>query len=139
MGLSARRRVRILDTRRRLQTIPTLIGKTVGTAAQFYNELAPDGRELTPAEVAAAREQLIAVTLCLRSIHPDWDLIDFGAEEGQRRGRDADWRPAISVLRMIQRGLALALSENPARRHQAMPIEELRPFLAGVYQFLRDL
>ncbi len=88
---------------------------------------------------AAAREQLEAVTVCLRSIHPDRDIIDFFAEEGRRVGQDSDMRPTISVLRMMQRSLALALSDDQANRAHAMPIEELREFVIPVLRFWRNL
>lgn len=118
--------------------IAELLGLTASRAASFYAELAPDGRELAPDEAEAVRTQLLAVTTCLRSIHPDWDIIEFVAE--QRRGRrDADLRPTISVARMMQRGLALALSDDPERRRQAMPIEELRRFLIPVLRFWRQI
>jgi hypothetical protein len=112
---------------------------TVGRTAGLYAELVPDGRELTPREAAAAREQLEAVAICLRDIHHDRDIIDRFAEEGRRIGRDADMRPTISVLRMMQRSLALALSEDPARRAHVMPIDELRKFVVPVHRFWRDI
>lgn len=118
--------------------IAELLGPTTGRAASFYAELAPDGRELTPDEAAAARAQLLAVSTCLRSIHPDWDIIEFVAE--QRRGRrDTDLRPTISFARMMQRGFALALSDDPERRGQAMPVEELRRFAIPVLRFWRHI
>ena len=114
------------------------LARTVGKAAGFYAELAPDGRELAPREAAAVREQLTAVTICLRRIHPDRDIVEFFAEEGRRLGRDSDLRPTISVLRMMQRSFGLALSDDPVRRGQAMRVEELRKFMIPVHRFWRD-
>lgn len=115
------------------------LARTVGSTAGFYSELAPDGRELAPGEAEAAREQLEVATVCLRSIHSDRDIIDFFAEEGRRVGRDSDMRPTISVLRMMQRSLALALSDDPAHRAYVMPIEELREFVIPVHRFWRNV
>ncbi len=88
---------------------------------------------------AAAREQLEAAAVCLRSIRSDRDIIDFIAEEGRRIGRDSDLRPTISVSRMMQRLLVLVLSEDATHRAPAMPIEELRRFVIPVHLFWRDL
>jgi len=123
----------------RAREVGDQIARALGKAAGFYADLEPDGRELTPNEAAAVREHLEAVTICLRSIQPDRDIIDFTAAEGRRLGRDSDLRPTISVLRMMQRGLGLALSEDPARRASAMPVEELREFVIPVQRFWSEL
>jgi hypothetical protein len=126
-----------VKTRGRL--VKVVLAKAGGHAAAVYTKLAPDGRELTTAEASTAREELVSVTVGLRSIHPDRDLIRAIAAVGPRQHRDTDFRPTISLLRMMQRGFALALSDNPDRRTQAMPRDELGRFAVPVHRFWQEL
>jgi hypothetical protein len=138
-GWSERKAERVTVTNQRLKTrgseIVQLLLPTVGAAARVYSELSPDGRELSESEAAAAQAQLLAITTCLRSIQPDADVIEAFALTGRRRSRDADLRPTISVMKMMQRGYGLALSNDPDRRAQAITIRELGPFLVPVRDF----
>jgi hypothetical protein len=127
------------EQRLRADEVGNRLARTVTEAAQGYNELAPDGRELSAADASRARELLVAVARSLREIHEDDELIRTVAEDGQRRGRDTDLRPTISLIRMIQRGLVLALSEDPTRRKQAMPLNEMAEFAVPVTTFWRNL
>jgi hypothetical protein len=112
---------------------------TAGAAADVYNDLAPNGRKLSSSEATKARDQLVALSICLRDIHDDDDIISLLVADGQRIGMDADLRPTISFMRMMQRGFGLALSDVPGRRKQAMPLEELGRYAAAVVQFWRGL
>jgi hypothetical protein len=96
------------------------------SAAAFYNELAPDGRRLSKGEAEKAREQLVTLTICLRQTRLN-------------RFREHELRGTISLARMIQRGLGLALSEEAHQRRRAMPLEEMAGFAAPVHRFFRDL
>lgn len=107
------------------QTIE-LVGLTAGQAASFYSDLNPDGRRLSPSDAQRAREQLIALTICLR-------------ESRLNRLRERELRATISLMRMMQRGLGLALSDDADRRRRAIPREEIAEYTVPVYRFWRDL
>jgi hypothetical protein len=125
--------------RRRATQIGERVGSVLAGAATTYNELAPDGRRLSETEANRAREQIIALALCFREIHDDGEFIAAIAERDRLRGKDADLRPTISLMRMIQRGLLLALSDDPSRRRHAMPLDEMAKFAIPVANFWRDL
>jgi hypothetical protein len=127
------------EQRTRSNEVGNLLGRTIAEAAGFYNELAPDGRQLSATDAARARQILVSVASSLRAIHDDDELIRIAAEDGKRRGRDTDLRPTVSLTRMIQRGLVLALSEDPARRKQAMPLTEMAKFAVPVARFWRNV
>lgn len=123
----------------RARQIADQLAKAFGEAGAVYNDLAPDGRVLSSSEARNAQDQQLAMTICLRDIHDDDDIIAALVADGQRRGRDADLRPTIALMRIIQRSFGLALSDDEDRRRQAMPLEEMAKFAAPVARFWREL
>lgn len=124
---------------RRVKEITEQLGRAAGEAAAVYNEIGPNGRKLSHRDEVKAREQLFAITNCLRDIHNDEDVIVLLAADGRRTGRNTDLRPTIALMRMMQRGLGLALSGDPLRRQKAMPVTEIARFAGPVARFWREL
>lgn len=123
----------------RAQEIIDLLGTTFIKASDLYVDLDPDGRQLTRNEMTKVREQMTAITLCLREIHSDHELIDYLAADGRRTGRDTDLRPTISLLRKAQRSFGLALSDDPQRRAETMPGKEFFRSFEPISRFWIDL
>lgn len=104
---------------------------TMTETFRFYTKtLAPDGRELSAEERAAVKERLDAGVLALRAARVNRDFIAYILAE-----EDFDVRSTISVLRMMQRSLVLALSADPDRRARAISPAVLVSFIRPVYEF----
>jgi hypothetical protein len=104
-----------------------------GDTFRFYEDLAPDGHELSSEERGQVTERLELATLCLRELNVDSDLLSNLAGQGK-----LDFRPAVAVLRMMQRNLVLVLSNNPERRAQAISGPELIPYVRSAYDFFAE-
>lgn len=124
-----------LEVAERAREVALQIGRTFSKAFLTYTEIAPDGRSLTSANAIAARQQLLAITLCLRELRTDQDLIDWLAAPTPRTRKDTDVRPTIAVMRMMQRSYGLALSEDADRRKSAISPKELGQFVLPLHLF----
>jgi hypothetical protein len=118
-----------LEGAERARDVALQIGRTFSRAFLTYTEIAPDGRSLTSEDAAAARQQLLAITLCLCEIRTDQDLIDWLAGYSLRARKDKDVRSTIAVMRMMQRSYGLALSNDADRRKSAISSKELGQFV----------
>jgi hypothetical protein len=96
-----------------------LLEDELGASAEFYTErLLPDGDRLSPERAAEARDRLEAAAACSRIV--DRERFQWNAE---------DWsatKLALAELRSMETSLLLALSEDPARRSEAAPVDERR-------------
>lgn len=114
----------------RLIEISNLVLKTMSDTFRFYLDLEPDGRLLSAQERTAARERLEIGALCLRDADENRELVRYSAaKEG------FDFRPSISILRIMQRSLILALSEDSTRRGRAISLRELRALMRPIHEF----
>jgi hypothetical protein len=95
---------------------------TWSETAIFYRGLRADGRELSEDEADASRERLRVGAACLRRIDLEREAIDSLAAKGRK---DMDFGLTITLLRMMQRSLVLAISDEPARRAQTISMWRL--------------
>jgi hypothetical protein len=110
-----------------------LVMTTIETV-RFYQQLAPVGRELAGDARKTVHERLDRNGLCLRDAHTDRDLLAYLAvKEG------IDFRSTVEVLRLVQRSLVLALSDDPGRRARAISEDKLVSFFRPVYEFTAEL
>ena len=114
------------------------VGLTAIRVCEFYTGLAPDGRQLSDDETSATHEWLELVTVCLRKVQANYDVVLFLADLGEEAGLQRDLRPTISLLRMVQRSLTLTLSDDSSRRVAAMPLAEFRNYFLPVGRFWTD-
>jgi hypothetical protein len=120
----------------RAKRLRRLVIFTMSETAGYYGRLKPDGRELDDDERTATRARLETGAMCLRSVARDWDIIEFLVRAGEQTRQDLDLRPAVGVLRMMQRSLILALSEDDERRERVAPTSELAPLVRSVIEAL---
>ena len=102
---------------------------TMGDTFRFYTELAPDGRELGARSVDTIEHLERAAVMSL--------MLDSGRGLVARCPERTALRPVMVMLRAMQNGLVLALSEDPARRAKAPPLEELQSRMLPVYEDLK--
>jgi hypothetical protein len=119
----------------RANELVKLLGLTMSETAGFYAELKPDGQELDADHKAKVRQRAELIAQCLRTLEADRDILDAVTADGERVGQDADLQPTVSVLRVLQRSLIVAASEDPGRRARAIPIPEARRLVLGVWTF----
>jgi hypothetical protein len=101
------------------------LGEAYTATAVFYRDLAPDGRELTPEERAAALDRVETAAAVDREL----DLArEFFSEEQWSKTR-----LMLAELRSLRRSLTLALSSDPGRRGLAVSLDE-----AGVRTFIMN-
>lgn len=93
-----------------------------------YVHIAPDGRELVASERDTLEDRLRSDAQCLRVITRERTLIVMVAEHSPQ----IDLRPAIQVLRRLQRAIVLALSEDPERRQQVPAIADYQTLVRTV-------
>jgi hypothetical protein len=101
------------------------LGEAYTEAAFFYKELAPDGRELSAAERAAAEEHVETAATVDRELDLTREL--FSEQEWSQT------RLMLAEFRSLRRSLTLALSSNPHRRSLALSLDE-----AGVRTFIMN-
>jgi len=116
----------------RAKELGELLRETTFETYRFYRDIAPDGRELTADERAAALERLELGAICSRTVDRDRDIVEHVAE-------GFDLRPTLAALRSLQHSLVLALSEDAALRSRAMTVDELQARLRPVYEFWLDV
>ena len=126
-----------LELAKRASEIARQVGLTCAHAFRTYTEIVHDGRPLTPEEAETAGQQLLAITLCLRDIHDDQDIIDWLATTGARARKDKDIRPTIAFMRVIQRSYGLALSQDASRQRLAIPPRDLAEYAVPLLRFWR--
>jgi hypothetical protein len=105
----------------------------------LYARLAPNGRKPTAGERAEILERLECDAVCPRTLDRDRDAIQFLVMDGQQTRRDYEVRPTIVVLRIVQRNLVLALSDDPNRRNRAIRIERLAALARPINDFWLSL
>jgi hypothetical protein len=110
---------------RRMHELTAFAGEAYTEIGTFYKELAPDGRALTEQESTASREHLEEAAVADRHL-------DASREVFSRRDWDVT-QLMLAELRSLRRGLALALSDDPARRALAPTVDEL-----GVRTFIMN-
>jgi hypothetical protein len=89
-----------------------LVIMTMAETAGHYGRLMPDGRDLDHDERIATLERLEAGARCLRTVNRERDIIELLALAEEQTGDSTDLRPAVFVLRTIQRCLILTLSDD---------------------------
>ena len=92
--------------------------EAVGEAAAVFPSIAPDGAELNGTQIAGCREHLVVLAACGRELDRERDLVDALVE---RR----DLRPSIGMLHSMVQALVLRLADDPERRAQATPLQDL--------------
>jgi hypothetical protein len=113
------------DLTGRFDALERRVIDALGGASAFFPSLAPDGRRLSEPEREAARDRLLDLAEAGRDADAGRDLVDAFAER-------FDLRPSLLLLRSMVSGLVLRLSEDPARREQAIPLPELGARLVPV-------
>jgi hypothetical protein len=113
------------DLTERFDALEGRVIDALGDASAFFPSLAPEGRRLSETEREAARDRLVDLAEAGRDADEARDLVDAFA------GR-FDLRPSLLLLRSMVSGLVLRLSEDPARREQAIPLPELGARLVPV-------
>lgn len=101
---------------------------------ELYRELAPDGPELRQKERRAVRNRLEANAVRLREVQAKAELVEYLALK-----RSMDFRPVVEVVRMMQRSLILALSDDPLRRRRAISRQDLQAFVGTQAAFLSEV
>jgi len=103
---------------RRFDELELQVLKAVGEAATVFPSIAPDEPDLDEAQVAGCREHLVVLAACGRELDRERDLVDALVE---RR----DLRPSIGMLHSMVQALVLRLADDPERRAQATPLQDL--------------
>lgn len=101
------------------------LGEAYTETAVFYKELAPDGRELSAEERAAAAEHVETAATVDRELDLARELFS-----------EQDWshtRLLLAEFRSLRRSLTLALSSDPGRRSLALSLDE-----AGARTFIMN-
>lgn len=101
------------------------LGEAYTATGFFYKDLAPDGRELSAEERAAAEAQVETAAAVDRELDLARGLFS-----------EQDWsttRLMLAELRSLRRSLTLALSSDPRRRGLAVSLDE-----AGVRTFIMN-
>lgn len=101
------------------------LGEAYTATAIFYKDLAPDGRELSAEERAAAEEHVETAA-----------LVDRELDLAREVFSEHDWshtRLMLAELRSLRRSLTLTLSADPHRRELALSLDE-----AGVRTFIMN-
>jgi hypothetical protein len=106
------------------------LGLRWSATSAFYGELEPDGRELSADMQAAVREHLRNGAVTLRHVDQHRAVMD---RMNVARFKDMDVASLIVTLRNMQRSLVLTVSEDPARRQQAMTLPEMARLIAPVH------
>jgi hypothetical protein len=89
----------------------------ISEAVDHYQQIAPDGRALTPQEQEAVRALLVSGAIRMRVLDAERDL--FGDTEA------SVVRQYTELHHALHRSMILTLSPDPERRNRAMPASEL--------------
>jgi hypothetical protein len=89
--------------------------ETLVATGKAFLQIGPEGRELSESERVELRTRLIADARCLRELDHERSLISEMAPQERR----LDIRPAISLVRRLDRSMILALSEDPDLRRRS--------------------
>jgi len=106
------------DLVRRFDDLEMQVLEAVGEAAAVFPSVAPDESDLDETQVAGCREHLVALAACGRELDRERDLVEARVE---RR----DLRPSIGMLHSMVQALVLRLADDPERRAQATPLQDV--------------
>jgi hypothetical protein len=121
-----------MEAARRADALGDLALDTLSKTFKLYLRIAPDGRELDPAEAEEARLQVEACARTGRALDADRELVALLAGE-------FDLGPSLAMIRVMQHSLLLALSDDPARRALAMPVPQVQERMAPVYSHWQQM
>lgn len=108
---------------RRFDDLHDILSHALGEASGFFVALGKGG-DLDEDELRSRVEEL---AVCLRTFDIERDLVAAFSDR-------LDVRPSLALLRTMLHALVLRLSEDPARRAQAISISELGTRAAPVFQ-----
>ena len=112
------------------------LGHSWISGAGLYMRLAPHGAELTHSDHAAVRQQLISSASTLRALGAEQSALETFLDQQSPR---IDVRRTLTLLRVINRNLVLAISDDPRRRSNAIPASDLASLARPVYDYWMSL
>lgn len=112
------------------------LGRTWISAADFYRQLDPSGRELTQRELVAARDRLEEGAACLRRVQREHAALECFVT---RQSTPIELRSTITVLRVLQRSMVLATSDEPSRREKAISVRDVTALIRPIYEYWMQL